>query len=103
MNVLRIAAAAAVSLLISGCATGGTASRASGAGPAQAGDAAAVAGAMKAVSSPFVGSTKSKKYYPSACNTVKLIKAAEQIGFSSQKEAEVAGYVKDLYSTDCQY
>jgi hypothetical protein len=55
------------------------------------------------LNAPFVGSTKSKKFYPAACSTVKLIKAADKVGFASVKDAESAGYAKDLYSTDCQY
>jgi zona occludens toxin (predicted ATPase) len=63
----------------------------------------AIANAIAVTNAPFVGSLKSKKVYPAACHTVKLIKPADQVGFSSIADAEKAGFAKDLYSTDCQY
>jgi hypothetical protein len=64
---------------------------------------AAIANAIAVANAPFVGSLKSKKFYPASCHTVKLIKPADQVGFGSIADAEKAGFAKDLYSTDCQY
>jgi hypothetical protein len=100
MRASRLLALPIVLFTLGACASGATAS---GGTAAKASDATAISTAINAATAPFVGSRKSKKYYPSACNTVKLIAAADQIGFGSQKDAESAGFVKDLYSTDCQY
>ena len=91
--------------MLAACASGGASSKSAptGGSASTVGDAAAIASAIEAANAPFVGSRKSRKYYPAACHTVKLIKAAEQVGFASQKDAETAGFAKDLYSTDCQY
>ena len=95
--------------MLAACASGGASSKSAptGGGASTVSDAAAIATAIAtaidAVNAPFVGSRKSRKYYPAACHTVKLIKAAEQVGFASQKDAETAGFAKDIYSTDCQY
>lgn len=105
MRAIRHFAFSAAVLILAACASGGASSSTASAGgsAAKAGDAAAIASAIDAASAPFVGSRKSKKYYPATCHTVKLIKPAEQVGFASQKDAESAGFVKDLYSTDCQH
>lgn len=101
MRAIRFVATAAVALILTACAstgaaTGGTAS-ASTSAPSP------VAGSIDAATAPFVGSVKSKKFYPTACQTVTLIKSADQVGFASIKDAEKAGYAKDLLSTDCRY
>lgn len=90
---------------VTACASAGTSSGSTSAGGANArsSDASAIANAIEATNAPYVGSKKSKKYYPAACHTVKLIKVADQVGFTSQKDAEAAGFAKDVYSTDCQY
>jgi hypothetical protein len=82
---------------LAGCA-GTATSSAAGAAPS-----ASIAGAIDATGAPFVGSRKSKKYYPTGCQTVSLIKAADRVGFASMQDAEKAGFAKDLYSTDCRY
>jgi hypothetical protein len=64
---------------------------------------AAIANAIAVENAPWVGSIRSKKFYPAACHTVKLIKASDKVGFASVVDAEKAGFSKDLYSTDCQY
>lgn len=64
---------------------------------------AAIANAIAVANAPFVGSVKNKKYYPAACHTVKLIKTVDQVGFASMADAELAGFAKDIYSTDCRY
>lgn len=63
----------------------------------------AVAGAIDPTTAPFVASRRTKKFYPASCATVALIKAPDRVGFASIKDAEKAGFSKDLYSTDCQY
>ena len=105
MRVIRLFASSAAVLMLAACASGGASSKSAptGGGASTVSDAAAIATAIDAVNAPFVGSRKSRKYYPAACHTVKLIKAAEQVGFASQKDAETAGFAKDIYSTDCQY
>lgn len=105
MRIIRLFASSAVVLVFAACASGGasSSSASTGGSAAKASDAAAIASAIDATTAPFVGSRKSKKYYPATCHTVKLIKAADQVGFASQKDAEAAGFAKDLYSTDCQY
>ncbi len=87
------------------CASGGASKTGVGAGgtAAKASDAATIANAIDVAGSAFVGSRRTKKFYPSSCHTVKLIKTADQVGFASQRDAEAAGYAKDAYSTDCQY
>ena len=105
MPVIRLFSFLAAVLVLTACASGGASPKTASAGgsAAQASDAAAIASAMDAATAPFVASRKSRKYYPAACHTVKLIKAVDQLGFASQKDAETAGFAKDLYSTDCQY
>ena len=85
-------------IALSACASSG----ASGSSASTA-SVAPAAGTADAASAPFVGSRKSKKYYPAACQTVRLIKPEERVGFGSMKDAEAAGFAKDLYSTDCRY
>lgn len=68
-----------------------------------AGAQAAIAGSIDAATAPFVASRRTKKVYPANCATVALIRAPERVGFASIKDAEKAGFSKDLYSTDCQY
>lgn len=63
----------------------------------------AIANAIAVENAPWVGSVRSRKFYPASCHTVKLIKAADKVGFASVVDAEKAGFSKDLYSTDCQY
>ncbi len=105
MKSFRVLSASVALFVLTACASGSASSaKPSGGGAsAKVSDAAAIASAIDAASAPFVGSRNSKRYYPAACHTVKLIKPADQVGFSSQKDAEAAGYAKDLYSTDCQY
>ncbi len=81
---------------LAACATGG------GRSTAATTDARVIATAMEAASAPFVGSRKTKHFYPSSCNTVKLIKSTDQVGFASSKDAEAAGFTRDVYSTDCK-
>jgi len=106
MRVIRLIASSAAVLVLAACASGGASSSgaaSAGGSTANISDAAAIANAIDATNAPFVGSKKSKRYYPAACHTVKLIKAADQVGFVSHKDAESAGFTKDVYSTDCQY
>jgi maltose-binding protein MalE len=63
----------------------------------------AVAGSIDAATAPFVGSKRSKKYYPASCHTVQLVKPDDRVGFESMKAAEAAGFAKDLFSSDCRY
>jgi hypothetical protein len=100
MRASRLIAVPMVLFALGACASG---AMATGGAVAKASDVTAITTAVNAATAPFVGSRKSKKYYPAACHTVKLIAAADQVGFSSQKDAETAGFAKDLYSTDCQY
>jgi len=93
---LLLAAIVPVALTLGACASTSTAGSSATA-------QAAVASTMDAATAPFVGSKKSKKYYPASCQTVQLIKVDERVGFGSMKDAEAAGYAKDLYSTDCRY
>jgi len=100
---------ASASFVFTACATGGASG---GAGTAVRSEGAqnsvpsasqkAIANAIDAATAPFVGSLKSKKYYPQSCHTVKLIKAEDKVGFVSMKDAQDAGFSRDLYSTDCQ-
>ncbi len=105
MRSLRLFALSVVALGVTACASGGASSSSASVGGSagRATDAAVIASAIDVANAPFVGSRKSKKYYPSACHTVKLIKTADRVGFGSQKDAETAGFGKDVYSTDCQY
>jgi len=57
---------------------------------------------MDAATAPFVASRATRHFYPASCNTVKLITPANRIGFASMKDAESAGFSRDLYSTDCR-
>ncbi|WP_373063750.1 hypothetical protein [Gemmatimonas sp.] len=100
-----VAIVGSASLVFTACASGGagTAVRGAGAqnnvpGVAQR----AIANAIDAASAPFVGSLKTKKYYAQGCHTVKLIKPDDKVGFGSMKDAQDAGFARDLYSTDCQ-
>jgi hypothetical protein len=104
---------ASASFVFTACATGGASGGASGgAGTAVRSEGAqnsvpsasqkAIANAIDAATAPFVGSLKSKKYYPQSCHTVKLIKAEDKVGFVSMKDAQDAGFSRDLYNTDCQ-
>ncbi len=101
-RTLRFFVASAAALVLAACA--------SGAKPANGVQNAvpnatqtSISNAIDALNAPFVGSTKSKKFYPAACSTVKLIKPADRVGFATIKDAENAGFNKDLYSTDCRY
>ena len=64
--------------------------------------ASSVVGAVDAADAPFVGSTKSKRFYPSTCGMAKLIKPAERVGFTSIKDAEKAGFARDQFGTYCK-
>jgi hypothetical protein len=99
---LRFLAAAAAAVVLAACAS--AAKPAAGAQNAvPTATQTAVANAIDALNAPFVASAKSKKFYPAACSTVKLIKPADRVGFASMKDAEAAGFAKDAYSTDCRY
>jgi hypothetical protein len=103
-RLVRSGAASAAVLLLAACAS--AAKSPAGSSQSEASPSAsqvAIANAIEVANAPFVGSLKSKKFYPASCHTVKLIKAAERIGFASIKDAQDAGFAKDLYSTDCQY
>lgn len=101
-TALLIATFAAAAVALGACAsTTSSAGSAATASPAAANTT--VSGSIDAATAPFVGSKRSKKYYPAACQTVQLIKAAERVGFASMKDAEAAGFAKDRYSTDCRY
>ena len=99
MRSVRLVLALATVMTLAACASGGASSATTSAMSA----GTPIAGAIDAATAPFIGSKKSKKFYPSACQTVKLIKAADQVGFGSIKDAEAAGFAKDVYSTDCRY
>lgn len=101
-RTLRLFAASATALVLAACASAGKpAAGAQNAVPSAA--QTSISNAIDAMNAPFVGSTKSKKFYPAACSTVKLIKPADRVGFATMKDAENAGFNKDLYSTDCRY
>ena len=90
-------------LMVSGlaaCASGGASSAAST--PASSATRASITGSVDAADAPFVGSTKSKKFYPSSCGMAKLIKPAERVGFASIRDAEKAGFARDQFGTDCK-
>lgn len=99
----RVFAAATAALLISACAQATSPATSGTQHTVPSASQTAIANAMAVMNAPFVGSLKSKKFYPAACHTVKLIKSADQVGFASMADAEKAGFAKDLYSTDCQY
>lgn len=101
-RTLRLLAASAAALVLAACAS--AAKPAAGTQNAvPSATQASISNAIDAINAPFVGSTKSKKVYPAACSTVKLIKPADRVGFATLKDAENAGFNKDLYSTDCRY
>lgn len=96
---------ASASLLSTACASGGASTAARSEGTQNSVPSAsqkAIATAIDAATAPFVGSLKSKKYYPQSCHTVKLIKAEDKVGFVSMKDAQDAGFARDPYNTDCQ-
>lgn len=99
----RVFAAAAAALLISACAQATSPATSGTQNAVPSASQTAIASAIAVMNAPFVGSLKSKKFYPAACNTVKLIKSTDQVGFASMADAEKAGFAKDLYSTDCRY
>lgn len=101
---LRLVAAASAAFVFAACASASTGASAGtqNAVPTTAG-VPAIAGSVDATTAPFVASRRTKKVYPAGCATVALIKAPERVGFASIKDAEKAGFSKDLYSTDCQY
>jgi hypothetical protein len=100
---IRLIAASAAALALAACAsapkTQGTAGTQNAVPSASQ---SAIAKAIEVANAPFVGSLKSKKFYPASCHTVKLIKPADQVGFASAKDAQDAGFSRDLYATDCQ-
>lgn len=96
---------ASATLLFTACASGGasTATRTEGTqNSVPSTSQKAIANAIDASTAPFVGSLKTKKYYPQSCHTVKLIKAEDKVGFVSMKDAQDAGFTRDVYNTDCQ-
>ena len=101
MSSLRLVAALSAMVVLGACASGGASTSATSSTAAAAGTP--VAGAIDAATAPFVASKRSKKFYPSACQTVTLIKAEDRVGFASVRDAEKAGFAKDLYSSDCRY
>ncbi len=104
MRTLRISMAAVAAVLFTACASGGASTASSSQGPQNSVPSAsqqAIANAIDAASAPFVGSRKTKKYYAQSCHTVKLIKPEDKVGFSSMKDAQDAGFSRDLYNTDC--
>lgn len=103
-RTLRLVTAVSAALVFAACAS---ASSGAGAGTQNAVPTAAnpvvIAGSVEATTAPFIASRRTKKVYPASCATVALIKAPDRVGFVSIKDAEKAGFSKDLYSTDCQY
>jgi hypothetical protein len=99
----RFLAAAAVAVVCAACATGTTSATAGTQNAVPSTAQMAIANAIDVANAPFVGSRKSKRFYPAACSTVKLIKTVDQVGFATMKDAEAAGFAKDVYSTDCAY
>ncbi|MEQ1693158.1 MAG: hypothetical protein ABMA00_17845 [Gemmatimonas sp.] len=85
---------------LAACASGGASSATST--PASSVTSASITGSVDAADAPFVGSTKSRKFYPSGCGMAKLIKPAERVGFASIKDAESAGFARDQFGTDCK-
>lgn len=103
MRTIRLFVVTAAVLGFSACASSaGPAASTTVASPASSSDARAIATAMDAATAPFVASRATKHFYAAACNTVNLIKPADRIGFASMKDAEAAGFSRDLYSTDCR-
>ena len=105
-RVLAAALAITAATGLAACASTGTTAGASGgtnAVPATATTATLIPGSMDVAKAPFIGSRKTKHYYPTSCQTTQLIKSADKVGFASMKDAEAAGFKKDLYSTDCRY
>lgn len=100
---VRILAASAAALGVVACASAGSSSTSGAQNSVPSASQTAISHAIAVANAPFVGSLKSKKYYPASCHTVKLIKTADQVGFASQADAEKAGFVKDAYSADCRY
>lgn len=101
-TALLVSMLAGAAFVLGACASASSSAGASAATSPSAANTT-VAGSIDAASAPFVGSKKSKRYYPAACQTVQLIKVAERVGFGSMKDAEAAGFTKDVYSTDCRY
>ena len=93
MRSLHFPVAIAATLLVAACATAPRSAINSAPQPVASADVA---------TAPFVGSVKSHKYYPRGCHTLKLIAAKDLVAFQSLKDAEAAGYTRDLMSTDCQ-
>ena len=84
------------------CAAGGSGSAGSPPSPSSTPSVATLPETVDAADAPFIGSTKSKRFYPSGCSMAKLIKPAERVGFTSIKDAEKAGFARDQYGTDCK-
>lgn len=103
MLLVRVATTVAVALTLGACATTSSGAASGAQNTVPSASQTALSTAIDAATAPFVGSTKSKKFYPADCHTVKLIKAGDRIGFASIKDAQAAGYSKDAYSTDCKY
>lgn len=101
MNSIRLSIAVVATAVLTACASGGATSGTTASVSTSA--SGPVAGAIDAATAPFVGSKKSKKFYPSSCQTVTLIKTDEKVGFASIRDAEKAGFAKDLFSADCRY
>lgn len=102
-SIIRFMGATTVAVLVVGCASAKAPSSTGAQNAVPSASQAAIANAIAVANAPWVGSVKSKKFYPASCHTVKLIKAADQVGFASVADAEKAGFSKDVYSTDCQY
>jgi hypothetical protein len=100
---LRLLATVAAAALFTACASGARPASAGTQNAVPSAAQTAIANAIEVANAPFVGSKKSKKFYPAACSTVRLIKTVDRVGFASMKDAEAAGFAKDLYSTDCAY
>ncbi len=103
-HLTTVAVVASASFVFTACASGGagTAVRAEGAqNSVPSASQKAIANAIDAATAPFVGSLRTKKYYAQSCHTVKLIKPEDKVGFGSMKDAQEAGFSRDLYSTDC--
>lgn len=103
MMFLRVVAAAAAMVSLGACATAASGVSTGTQNAVPSASQTALSTAIDAASAPFVGSKKSKKFYPAECHTVKLIKAEDRVGFASMKEAQDAGFAKDAFSTDCRY
>lgn len=104
MRMMRLSAAVTAAVLLTACASGQASTAAGSPGVQNSVPSAsqqAIASAIDAASAPFVGSRKTKKFYAQSCHTVKLIKPEDKVGFASMKDAQDAGFSKDLYNTDC--